>query len=155
MIVSGLFSGFRSILDISLMLFLTIYVFGIAGIIFFRENDPWNFYNVGISMLTLLRVATIDRWADVMYVNMFGCDGFESEFYTSIASEANPALGGVKFCATPRAQYGLAATFFVVFVLLASFCMLSMFIGAISCSMSESLLRMHNEMKVLKIENGK
>ena len=155
MIVSGLFSGFNSILDISLMIFLTIYVFGIAGIIFFRENDPWNFYNVGISMLTLLRVSTIDRWADVMYVNMFGCDGFETEFYTSIPSEANPALGGVKYCATPRAQYGLAVTFFVVFVVLVSFSMLSLFIGAISGSMSESLLEMHNETKVMKVENGK
>ena len=151
MIVSGLFAGLDSIFYIFLMLFLTMYVFAIGAIIFFRENDPWDFYSVGGSMLTLLRIATLDNWGDIMYLNMFGCDAYKSIYYTSIASQANSVYGGVKYCSTPRGKYGLAAFFFILFIVVTSFCMLSLFIGAISTTMSASLIKIENEKKYLQV----
>ena len=137
------------------MLFLTIYMFGIAAIIFFRENDPWNFNSVGGSMLALLRITTLDNWGDVMFLNMFGCDAYKTMYYTSIANQANPAYGGVEYCATPRAKYGLAAFFFILFIVVTSFCMLSLFIGTISIAMSKSIIRAQNKKKFEKIKSGK
>mmetsp|Transcript_103834 Transcript_103834/g.298919 ORF Transcript_103834/g.298919 Transcript_103834/m.298919 type:complete len:264 (+) Transcript_103834:348-1139(+) len=47
MIVMGLIGGMKSIGYIVLLLFLVFYLFAIAGIMWFRENDPWHFRSLG------------------------------------------------------------------------------------------------------------
>ena len=61
-----------------LLLLLVFYLFAIGGIEFFRQNDPWHFGNVGLAMLTLFRMATLEDWTDVMYINIYGCDRYDS-----------------------------------------------------------------------------
>ena len=47
MIVMGLIGGMKSIGYIVLLLFMVFYLFAIAGIMFFRDNDPWHFRDLG------------------------------------------------------------------------------------------------------------
>ena len=68
MSVMGLLGGLSSIGYIVVLLFLIFYLFAIAGIMFFRENDPWHFGNVGLALLTLFRMSTLEDWTDVMCV---------------------------------------------------------------------------------------
>ena len=56
----GLAAGIGSISYITLLLVLTLYLYAVAGIMLFGDNDPWHFKSVEISMLTLLRVGTLD-----------------------------------------------------------------------------------------------
>lgn len=67
-IIMGLYGGLESIMYIFVLMFLTFYMFAIAGIIFFRQNDPWHFHSIEISMLTLLRVATLDVSIYTLYI---------------------------------------------------------------------------------------
>jgi hypothetical protein len=59
MIMSGLLEGLTSILYVGLVMLITFYVFAVAGVIFFRRNDPFHFMNLHTGVLTLFRVATV------------------------------------------------------------------------------------------------
>lgn len=79
MIVMGLIGGLRSIGYIVLLLFIIFYLFAVAGITFFRANDPWHWLNMGRAMVTLFRAATLEDWTDIMYINIYGCDRYITE----------------------------------------------------------------------------
>jgi len=49
-----------------LFIFIESYVFAAIGSILFGEVDPLHWDNIGISMLTLFKVATIDGWIEIM-----------------------------------------------------------------------------------------
>lgn len=59
MIMTGLIGGLKSIVYIVILLFLVFYLYAVAGIYFFRDNDPWHFRSVEISMMSLFRLATL------------------------------------------------------------------------------------------------
>ena len=59
LIMAGLAGGLKSISYIVLLLFLILYIYAIAGIYFFRTNDPWHWRSIEISMMTLLGFATL------------------------------------------------------------------------------------------------
>lgn len=40
----------------------------------FRKNDPFHFGTVGVAVVTLFRVATLENWSVVMYINYYGFD---------------------------------------------------------------------------------
>ena len=63
-------TAFKSAVYICILMLLVFYLFAIAAINFFRDNDPWHFSNIGITFVTLFRVATLEDWTDVMYINM-------------------------------------------------------------------------------------
>ena len=60
LIIMGLYGGMESILYIFVLLFMTFYMFAIAGLLFFKTNDPWHFRSLEIALLTLLQIATLD-----------------------------------------------------------------------------------------------
>ena len=60
MVLQGLAGGLGQISYVVLLLFLLLYIYTIAGMIFFIENDFWHFRSIEISMLMLLRVLTFD-----------------------------------------------------------------------------------------------
>ncbi|GLD92627.1 hypothetical protein PINS_up001206 [Pythium insidiosum] len=89
-----------------------------------------------------------------MNINYFGCDRFPGGYYTTNISEAKP----FQFC-NVTAVYGANATdseiksarilnyflatfYFVTFILISAFVMLSLFIGAITMSMTQSMEQM-------------
>ena len=59
MIMTGLIGGLKSIVYIVILLILVFYLYAIAGIFFFRENDPWHFRTIAVSLTTLFRLSTL------------------------------------------------------------------------------------------------
>lgn len=49
-----------------LFIFIESYIFAAIGSILFGEVDPVHWDNIGVSMLTLFKVATIDGWIEIM-----------------------------------------------------------------------------------------
>ena len=74
MIVQGLLGGLKSIGYILILLFLVYYLFSVVGFYLFSENDPFNFGNIPMAMISLFRCSTLDAWSDIMYVNIYGCE---------------------------------------------------------------------------------
>ena len=140
MIMVGLIGGLKSVFYILILMMLLFYIFGVAGVIFFRDNDPFNFNSIEIALLVLLQVATLDNWGEIFYVNYFGCRVFSGSHYVNDRSLQNSEFGGLKYCGTPVAQEAVTAIYFILFIFLCSFCLLSLFIGTITLSMAESIV---------------
>ncbi|CAM9967023.1 unnamed protein product, partial [Discosporangium mesarthrocarpum] len=70
MIVMGLIGGLSSIGYILLLLLLVFYLYGVAGIYLYKDNDPWHFGNLQRAMLTLFRCTTLEDWSEIMYSNI-------------------------------------------------------------------------------------
>ena len=162
MIISGLLGGLRSIFFIIVLLVLVFYLFACAGVLLFRPNDSWHFHSVEIAMLNLLGVASLDSWTDQFYINYFGCDVYPAGFYVTNVSErdVNNALGGIMWCQQPQSQPGVSIAFYVVFIALTSFCVLSLFVSSVSVAMTDSMVAMKAASEerqlrrnILRIEN--
>ena len=78
-----------------------------------QDNDPWHFKNLGVAFVTLFRVATLEDWTDVMYINMYGCDKYQS---TYVADHED----SMYHCTDPIAQPTLSAVFWVIFALISA-----------------------------------
>jgi len=125
MLVGALMKSIPSMGYVSILLLLLFYIYAVAGVFFFGENDPIHFENLQMSMLSLFRVVTLEDWTDVMYINMYGCEnyGYGGNEDVCTNSIANP-IGSV--------------VFFVSFVLIGTMIMLNLFIGVIMTGMDEA-----------------
>jgi len=54
---------------VALMSVLT-YIYAIVGYQLFSEHDPTHWHNLGVSLLSLFRVVTLEDWTDIMYTAM-------------------------------------------------------------------------------------
>ena len=70
MIVSTLVRSIPSMLHIVVLMSLMVYVYAIIGYQLFHEHDPEHWRNLGISLLSLFRVVTLEDWTDIMYKAM-------------------------------------------------------------------------------------
>ncbi len=70
LIVSTLVRSLPGLGYVMLLLFVIYYVYGIAGVHLFGEHDPVHWRTLGIALLTLFRVMTLEDWTDVMYAAM-------------------------------------------------------------------------------------
>lgn len=70
MMVEALIAAMPRMSYIALMMFVIFYIYGAAGNLFFSEINSMLWGDVGVSMLTLFRVATLEDWTDVMYETM-------------------------------------------------------------------------------------
>lgn len=70
LIVSTLVRSIPSMAHVLMLMSILFYIYGIAGFYFFHEHDPVHWRNLGISLLTLFRVVTLENWTDVMYKAM-------------------------------------------------------------------------------------
>ena len=77
-----------------------------------------------------------------MYISMYGCDAYPSGMYVAGTNDVLKAQGVPKMyrCTEPKAQPGLAAAYWVLFIMICSFVMLSLFIGVITIAMSVRLV---------------
>jgi voltage-gated sodium channel len=133
-IVMGLVGGLRSIVYILLLLSVIFYVYAVLGVTYFRENDPEHFGHLGIAMITLFRVCTLEDWTDLMYLNKDGCHAEGPNRMSSFCNEAKA-----------RGYSYWAVLYFVSFVILASFVVLSLFVAVITMSMQESVVQIQEE----------
>eukprot|EP00937_MAST-01D_sp_MAST-1D-sp2_P003360 g3360.t1 len=152
MIVMGLVGGFNSIAYILLLLFLIFYLYAIVGIMLFKSNDPWHFGSLETAMLTLFRMSTLEDWTDVMYINYFGCEQMVG-FYGEYTMDANPAPDQSPCSATSNPT--LSALYSITFILISALVMMSLFVGAITMSMSSALSDMSEQRKLQEAEKRK
>ena len=103
LVVETIITSASSVVYITLFLMLVAYIYAIIAVSIFRDNDPFHFDNLGIAMLSLFRIATMDDWTDVMYFNMFGCEW----------GDYGGATGGAS-CESEK--FGLVAAIFFVSV---------------------------------------
>ena len=125
-LVGALLKSIPSMVYVSVLLGMLFYVYAVAAVFLFGENDPLHFGNLEIAMLSLFRVVTLEDWTDVMYINMYGCDRY------------GYSADSVVQCVSPVAQPLLAAGFFVSFVLTGTMIILNLFIGVIMSGMDEA-----------------
>eukprot|EP01050_Picozoa_sp_SAG11_P022934 SAG11_NODE_4464_length_1886_cov_2.049804_3_plen_124_part_01 len=121
----------------SARLLIIMWVFANFGLLLFRSNDPLHFGSLHIALFTLFRVATLEDWTDVMYVNIYGC-GETSYGYPFKADRGNRnLLTGFNVtvsdyytpCTKPRALGLAAAAYFITYVLMTAMIALSVFVG--------------------------
>ncbi|MEM7084630.1 MAG: ion transporter [Bacteroidota bacterium] len=125
LLVSALLKSIPSMGYVSILLLLLFYIYAVAAVFFFGDNDPIHFDNLQLSMLSLFRVVTLEDWTDVMYINMYGCENYGYD-------------GNMNLCTNSSASPIGAAIFFVSFVLLGTMIILNLFIGVIMNGMDEA-----------------
>ena len=131
-LIDALLHSLPSMGYVSLLLIVHFYVYAVLGVFFFRGNDPGHFGDLGLSLLTLFRVVTLEDWTDVMYSAIFGTDVY-------------PAQGAIPVGPDPEG-FGLAAVlYFVSFVLIGAMVMINLFVGVMVNSISESHARQIEE----------
>jgi voltage-gated sodium channel len=149
-IVQGLVGGFKSIFYVVTLLLLIFYLYAVFGVFMFRRNDPFHFSSVPVALMTLFRVCTLENWGENMYINMFGCKQFDANIYLvqeDVEAAEWEALEPMYKCRHPHAQLTLSIIYFITFVVVSSFVMLSLFIGVITMSMQASLNDMREEVE--------
>jgi len=157
MIMMGLIAGMSSIKYILILLGLILYLFAIAGIYAFRTNDPMHFSSLQIAMLTLFRASTLEDWTDVMYINIYGCDywyGKAAGYEVAPKPDIQPNLNQFyTSCTENVAKPEITVIYFVLFIVISAFVMLSLFVGAVSMGMADAVDTM-KEMEY-KVERDK
>ena len=66
LIVAALVRSIPSVGHVMLLMSIIVYIYAIMGYHLFHENDPDNWGNLGMSLLTLFNVITLEGWTDVM-----------------------------------------------------------------------------------------
>ncbi len=124
LIVSALLKSIPSMVYVILLLNLLFYIYAVLGTFTFGKNDPLHFGNLQTSMLTLFQVVTLEGWADILQINLYGCDqvGYEDR---------------MDLCTQPSASPYGAPIYFVSFIVLGTMIILNLFIGVIMNAMSE------------------
>jgi len=66
-LVSALLTALPRMGYVALLMFIIFYLYAVIGNILFSDINPKLWGDLGISLLTLFRVATFEDWTDVMY----------------------------------------------------------------------------------------
>lgn len=70
LIVSTLVRSIPSMVHVMLLMGVIFYIYAITGYQLFHEHDPTHWRTLGISLLSLFRVVTLEDWTDIMYTAM-------------------------------------------------------------------------------------
>ncbi len=70
LIVSTLVRSIPSMFHVMTLMAVIAYIYGITGYQLFHEHDPTHWRSLGIALLTLFRVVTLEDWTDIMYTAM-------------------------------------------------------------------------------------
>ena len=70
LIVATLVRSIPGMLHIVVLMSLMVYVYAIIGWQLFHEHDPEHWRNLGIALLSLFRILTLEDWTDIMYKAM-------------------------------------------------------------------------------------
>jgi len=69
-LVSALLTALPRMGYVALLMFIIFYIYAVIGNLLYAEINPVLWGDLGISLLTLFRVATFEDWTDVMYETM-------------------------------------------------------------------------------------
>jgi len=124
-IVSALLKSVPSMGYVAFLLFIHLYMFGVLGTFLFAKNDPVHFGSLGNSLLTLFQVLTLEGWADILRIQILGCDKFGYEAF----AEA---------CRSPQPSPVAAIAYFISFIVLGTMIILNLLIGVFVNGMAEA-----------------
>jgi voltage-gated sodium channel len=126
-IVSTMITAMPSVMYISILIFLLLYIYGVLGCFIFGDNDPKYFGDLGTSLVTLFRVMTMDHWGEIMYIELYGCE----DQYTP-----NDKM---KYgCDKSSGSGFFTVVFFLTFIMIVSFIVLNLFIGVVTSSLNQA-----------------
>lgn len=118
-LVNALLKSIPSMGYVVILLSLIFYIYAVLGSFLFAHEDPVHFGSLHISMITLFKVLTLEGWADIMNIQLYGSDDL------SLQTEMKPGALGV-------------VVYFVSFILIGAMIVMNLFIGVIMNSMQES-----------------
>ncbi len=67
LIVATLIRSVPGMFNVLALMSIIFYVYGVAGYHLFHEVDPTHWRTLGISLLSLFRIVTLEDWTDIMY----------------------------------------------------------------------------------------
>ena len=67
LIVATLIRSVPGMFNVLALMSIVFYVYAVAGYHLFREFDPSHWRTIGLSLLSLFRIATLEDWTDIMY----------------------------------------------------------------------------------------
>ena len=67
LIVATLIRSVPGMFNVLALMSIVFYVYGVAGYHLFRDIDPTHWRTLGISLLSLFRIVTLEDWTDIMY----------------------------------------------------------------------------------------
>ena len=70
LIVSALVRSIPSVGHVMMLMSIIVYIYAIIGYHLFSEHDPENWRNLGIAVLTLFNIITLEGWTVVMFTAM-------------------------------------------------------------------------------------
>ncbi len=70
LIVATLMRSIPSMANVMLLMSVIFYIYAVAGQQLFHAHDPEHWGNLGLSLLTLFRIVTLEDWTDLMYTAM-------------------------------------------------------------------------------------
>ena len=70
LIVATLVRSVPSMFNVICLMSIIFYIYAVAGYHLFHEIDPTHWNTLGISLITLFRIVTLEDWTDVMYAAM-------------------------------------------------------------------------------------
>lgn len=70
LIVTTLMRSLPGMMHVVLLMAVIFYIYAVAGFHLYHEHDPQLWGSLGLSLLTLFRVVTLEDWTDVMYTAM-------------------------------------------------------------------------------------
>jgi len=149
-IVVGLIQGLKSSVYIVMLLLMVIYICSITAVDLFGENDPGNFGEITVALVTLFQISTETSWTGIVYTALYGCDVYGNGFYTTNATKLTykeTMMGTFPLwdCVKPRSTSIATNFFFIGFTIVTAMVIMSLFIGAITMAMFVAFTNM--EMK--------
>ena len=70
LIVATLVRSIPSMMHVVMLMAVIFYIYAVAGYHIFNEHDPVHWRSLGIALLTLFRIVTLEDWTDIMYAAM-------------------------------------------------------------------------------------
>ena len=70
LIVTALVRSIPSVGHVMLLMGIIVYIYAIIGYNLFGSHDPTNWGDLGVSLLTLFNIVTLEGWTDVMFKAM-------------------------------------------------------------------------------------
>ncbi|NKB81447.1 MAG: ion transporter [Nitrospirales bacterium] len=70
LIVATLVRSIPSMGHVMMLMSLIFYIYAITGYQLFHEHDPEHWRSLGIALLSLFRIVTLEDWTDIMYTAM-------------------------------------------------------------------------------------
>lgn len=70
LIVTTLIRSIPSMGNVLMLMSIIFYIYAVAGYHLFHAHDPEHWETLGLALLTLFRIVTLEDWTDVMYTAM-------------------------------------------------------------------------------------